>query len=83
MTLPRLKDFKGEKIDMDCRRCDRYGVYDRKALIKKFGASAEFASIRRKLAVGCDRRGSAECEARFPCLLTRGCWSKSASAQTP
>jgi len=74
MTLPRLKDFKGEKIDMDCRRCDRYGVYDRKALVKKFGALAEFVSIRRKLAVGCDRRGSAKCEARFPCLLQTSLW---------
>lgn len=72
MTRPRLKDYRAEKIDMDCRRCDRYGVYDRKALVKKFGASIEFVEIRRRLAIGCDRRGSDRCEARFPCLLTAG-----------
>jgi len=42
MTLPRLEDFHAEKIDMLCRRCDRHGVYDRKALVKKFGAATEF-----------------------------------------
>lgn len=69
MTLPRLKDFRAERIDMDCRRCDRYGVYGRKALVKKFGAAMEFVEIRRRLAIGCDRVGSDMCEAHFPCLL--------------
>lgn len=52
MNRPRLKDFRGETIDMDCRRCDRHGVYDRKALMKKFGARIEFVEIRRRLAIG-------------------------------
>ncbi|WP_439619130.1 hypothetical protein [Shinella sp.] len=69
MTRPRLKDFRGETIDMDCRRYDRHGVYDRKALVKKFGARIEFMEIRRRLAIGCDLYGTDRCEANFPCLL--------------
>lgn len=69
MTLPKLRHYRGEKIDMDCRRCDRHGVYDRKALVKKFGASIEFVEIRRRLAIGCAHAGTAQCMARFPCLL--------------
>lgn len=70
MSLPRLKDFRADTIDMACRRCDRQGVYDRKALVKKFGAAIEFVELRRILAIGCDRRGADGCEACFPCLLT-------------
>lgn len=70
MSLPTLKDFRGEQIDMSCRRCDRHGVYDRKALVKKFGAAIAFVELRRILAVVCDRRGTDGCEAGFPCLLT-------------
>ena len=69
MTLPKLRDFRGETIDMDCRRCDRHGVYDRKALVKKFGARVEFVEIRRRLAIGCDLNGTDRCQANFPCLL--------------
>ncbi len=53
---PMLRDFRGEKIDMDCRRCDRFGVYDSRELVKKFGSSIEFIELKRKLAMGCDRR---------------------------
>jgi len=70
MSLPRLKDFRGETIDMACRRCDRHGVYDRKALIKKLGAHTEFVEVRRILAIGCDRWAMDQCEAMFPCLLS-------------
>jgi hypothetical protein len=69
VTRPRLKDFRGETIDMDCRRCDRHGVYDRKALVKKFGARIEFVEIRRRMAIGCDLNGTSQCHAIFPCLL--------------
>jgi hypothetical protein len=69
MTLPTLRDYIGEKIDMACQRCDRHGVYERKALVKKFGASTVFVELRRILAIGCDRRGTDDCEACFPCLL--------------
>jgi hypothetical protein len=72
MNLPRLKDYRAEKIDMDCRRCERYAVLDRKVLVRKFGASCQFVDLKRKLAVGCDRRGDDQCEARFPCLLRIG-----------
>lgn len=41
MSLPRLKDYRAEKIDVECRRCDRYAVLDRKALVKKYGASCD------------------------------------------
>lgn len=69
MSLPTLKDFRGERIDMTCRRCDRHGEYDRKALVKKFGAATPFVELRRILSIGCDRRGTDGCEACFPCLL--------------
>ena len=72
MSLPRLKDYRAEKIEVECRRCDRYAVLDRKALVKKYGASCQFVDLKRALAIGCDRRGSDQCEARFPCLLRSG-----------
>jgi hypothetical protein len=70
MSLPRLKDYRAETIDMSCRRCDRHGVHERKALVKKFGAAISFVELRRILAIGCARRGTDSCEACFPCLLT-------------
>ncbi|SFB60040.1 hypothetical protein SAMN03159496_05624 [Rhizobium sp. NFR07] len=70
MTLPVLRDYRAETINMSCKRCDRHGVYDRKALVKKLGAAIEFVELRRILAIGCDRRGTDGCEASFPCLLT-------------
>ncbi|NSY72649.1 hypothetical protein G6L35_23650 [Agrobacterium tumefaciens] len=70
--MPRLRDFRAEKIDMDCRRCDHYGVYERKALVRKLGASIEFVELKHKLAMGCERRLEGKCEARFPCLLKIG-----------
>jgi hypothetical protein len=72
MRLPTLRDYRGETIDMDCRRCDRHGVYDRKSLVKKFGARIEFIEIRRRLAIGCDLNGMDRCQAHFPCLLKAG-----------
>lgn len=35
MSRPPLKDYRAEKIDVECRRCDRYAVLDRKVLVKK------------------------------------------------
>lgn len=69
MSLPRLKDYRAEKIDVECRRCDRYAVLDRKSLVKKYGASCQFVDLKRALAIGCDRLGSDHCETRFPCLM--------------
>ncbi|MND64567.1 hypothetical protein D3C80_559080 [compost metagenome] len=69
MTLPRLKDYRAEKIDMSCSRCGSYGEFERKALIKKFGANTEFAELRRILANGCEHAGTDRCYAAFPCLL--------------
>jgi hypothetical protein len=70
MNLPALRDYQADIIDMICRRCDRHGVYERKAVVKKFGAHIEFVELRRILAFGCDRRGKDGCEACFPCLLS-------------
>lgn len=69
MSLPTLRDFRGETIDMVCHRCDRHGSYDRNSLVKKFGAATQFVELRRIMAIGCDRRGTDKCEAGFPCLL--------------
>lgn len=69
MTPLTIRDYRGETIDMVCRRCDRHGSYRRKALVKKFGARTEFVELRRIMAIGCDRHGTDQCEARFPCLL--------------
>lgn len=68
MSLPRLKDYHAAKVDMSCNRCDRHGIYDRKAIVEKFVAAIEFVELRRILAIGCDRRGTDDCEACFPCL---------------
>jgi hypothetical protein len=72
MSLVTLQDYRGERIDMSCRRCDRHGVYERKALVKKFGTSIKFVELRRIMAIGCDRHGTDGCEASFPCLLAAG-----------
>lgn len=69
MTLPRLRDYRGDSIDMDYRRCDRFGSYERKMLMKKLGAHLEFIEIRRRLTIGCDHAGTDKCKAMFPCLL--------------
>ena len=70
MTLPTLSDYRADTIDMSCKRCDRHGVHERKALVKKLGAHTTFVELRRILAIGCDRRGTDGCEAHFPCLLS-------------
>ena len=57
---------------MSCGRCDSFGEFERKALVKKFGAHIEFAELRRILANGCDHAGTDRCQASFPCLLTAG-----------
>ena len=71
-AAPRIRDYRGDKIDMACHRCERYGVYERKSLVKKFGASTQFVNLRRMLALGCDKAGTDKCEAHFPCLLSPG-----------
>lgn len=66
MSRPPLKDYRAEKIDVECRRCDRYAVLDRKALVKKYGASCQFVDLKRALAIGCDRRGQISVTRDFP-----------------
>jgi len=66
MSLPRLKDYRAEKIDVECRRCDRYAVLERKALVKKYGAGCQFVDLKRALAIGCDRRGQISVRRDFP-----------------
>lgn len=74
MSLPTLADFRGKTIEVECVECERYASIEYKQLVKRFGAAAQFADLRRPLAMGCDKMmgpdGESKCRVRFPCLYT-------------
>ncbi|YCI06992.1 hypothetical protein M1D34_27345 (plasmid) [Ensifer sp. D2-11] len=68
---PRLKDHREPIIEFICRPCHRHGALERKVLVKAFGAGVNFAILRRRMAMGCERMQAPEgdkCGAHFPCL---------------
>ncbi|NRP74987.1 hypothetical protein ILFOPFJJ_05910 [Ensifer psoraleae] len=69
---PRLRDHRERIIEFICRPCHRHCAFERKLLVKAFGASMTFAVIRRRMAMGCERMQTPEgdkCGAHFPCLV--------------
>jgi len=71
-----LRTIKEAVIEVECRRCHRHGVLDRKKLVRLHGASLPLEQLRRRLAIGCDRIGEGSidrrCELTFPGLLKGG-----------
>jgi len=68
---PNLNDVSDGLVVLECSRCDRHDAFERKVLVRQFGATACLAKLRRRLAMGCDRMTGSEgdqCETRFPCL---------------
>jgi hypothetical protein len=61
MSLPTLRDYHAETVEMICSPCGREGVFSHKSLVKKFGADAEFVQIRCVLAMGCEHAGIEKC----------------------
>lgn len=69
MTPVTLREFRGEAIKISCARCNKHATFDRKALVKKFGAKMKFVQLSRVLSIGCERHGTGQCEASFPGLM--------------
>lgn len=69
--LETLRDFRGSTINVECKPCQRHATFERKALVKQFGASVTFKELRRRLSLGCDKMVDPDgdkCSTRFPCL---------------
>jgi hypothetical protein len=68
---PSLKDQAVSVIELVCLACNRREAFERKLLVKAFGAGATFGELRRRMAMGCDRMQTPQgdkCGAHFPCL---------------
>lgn len=68
---PSLKDVREAVVVLECTLCDRRDTFERKALVRQFGADAGLSRLRRRVAMGCDRMtgpGGDECRTRFPCF---------------
>lgn len=68
---PTLKDVRDAMIVLECDPCGRRDTFERKVLVRQFGASASLSRLRRRLAMGCERMtgsGGDECRTCFPCL---------------
>lgn len=59
-----IRQIKALTIEVDCRRCERHGIVERKAIVKLHGAAITLGQLRRRLAIGCDRIGG-DCPSRF------------------
>jgi hypothetical protein len=68
MTLVTLRNYRGETVEISCRRCNKHAFIDRKALVKKFGAEMTFVQLRRVLSIGCEHLETNSCASRFPSL---------------
>lgn len=74
MTQPvTLRGIKVATIEVECRRCHRHGLLDRKKLVRLHGTSLSLEQLRRRLAIGCERiseeAADRPCELAFPGLL--------------
>jgi len=68
---PTLKDVRDAVVLLECTICDRRDTFERKVLVRQFGATACLAKLRRRLAMGCERMTGTDgdrCQTRFPCL---------------
>ena len=63
-----LRSLKGTVIVVECARCGLHGEMERKALVKKFQASATITRIRRGVVGYCERMcadGVDRCDAKI------------------
>ncbi|MGO7018606.1 hypothetical protein [Rhizobium leguminosarum] len=63
-----LRHVRGQVLIVACRACTRSDHLDRKAVVKRHGASIPMRKLRRRLGLGCDRMNAADCIDR--CQLT-------------
>jgi hypothetical protein len=63
------KQCKDPDLIVECRVCDRRDTLNRKALVRRYGASLGLDRLRRQLALGCERMngfdGVDRCQTRF------------------
>jgi putative SOS response-associated peptidase YedK len=68
-AIVTLRQCKDPDLIIECRACDRRDTLDRKALVKRYGASLCLDRLRRQLALGCERMngldGVDRCQTRF------------------
>jgi hypothetical protein len=68
-----LRGIKAATIEVECRRCHRHGLLERKKLVRLHGAIPSLEQLRRRLAMGCERiseeAADRPCELAFPGLL--------------
>ncbi|MBO9198237.1 hypothetical protein J5277_29330 [Rhizobium sp. 16-449-1b] len=55
-----LRHARGQVLLVACRACDRSDDLDRKAVVKRHGASIPMRKLRRWLGLGCDRMNTAD-----------------------
>lgn len=64
-----LRHVSGQILLVDCRACQRVEEMDRKAVVKRHGASIPVQTLRRRMGLGCDRMishdGVDRCELRI------------------
>lgn len=71
-----LREFREATIAVACLVCDRHGELDRRTLVKQYGASLTFVTLRRRVAMGCAKMhgqdGIDRCDTHFPGLNGAG-----------
>lgn len=63
-----LRSLKGAVIVVECARCELHGEMERKALVKRFQASATITRVRRGVVGYCERMcadGIDRCDAKI------------------
>lgn len=71
---PTLRDIRDAIVVLECTHCDRHDSFERKVLVRQFGASACLGKLRRRWAMGCERMTGPDgdsCHTRFPSLDDR------------
>ena len=64
-----LRHLRQPLISVECAPCGLRQVFDRKVLVKQYGASVPLDRLRRRMAMGCDRmvftEGVDRCQTRL------------------
>lgn len=71
---PRLRAFRGQTIDMDCRQCDRHGVYDRKAMVRSSAPALSSWKSAAGLPSAATSTGPIDAKRPFPAYLPQIFW---------
>jgi hypothetical protein len=55
-----LQELRCELLTVACRTCRRSDEMDRKAVVRRHGASISMRTLRRRIGLGCDRMNAAD-----------------------